>query len=76
MCSWSLRYLKCLMVSAPLEYVTACFIFVLISARICKAAYASWEVGLGGGVCEVMPSGNMIVNTLAPESLSSGNQRQ
>lgn len=64
------------MVSATLEYVTVCFLFVLISTRICEAAYTSCEVILGGGICEIMPSGNMVVNTFAPETLSSGNQRQ
>lgn len=60
----------------PLEYVTLYFIFMFISRRICEAAHTFGAVGLGGRTCEVLPSGNMIVNTLAPEALSPGNRRR
>lgn len=74
--SGSLRYLRYLTFSATLEYVTTFFAFVLISTRICEAAHTSCEVGPGRRIHEALPGGNMIVNRLAPEALSSGNQRQ
>ena len=70
-----------LIVSAILEYVT-----LISSSHFSPLAFVKlhtlsvkwvWEEEfVGGGICEVMPSGNMIVNTLAPEALSSGNWRQ
>lgn len=58
-----------------LEYVSPYFIFMFTPTRICEAAYTLCTVCLEGGICEVMPDGNMTVNTLAPEALSPRNQR-
>lgn len=55
------------------------FIFTLIPLAFVKLHTLSvkcvWEEEfVGGGICEAMPSGKMTVNTLALESLSSGNR--
>lgn len=63
-------------ISGPLVYVPLYFIFMFIPPRICGAVCTFCAVGLGGGICEVMPAGNRTVNTLAPEALSLRSQRQ